>query len=456
MIRFKIYTELDEGMRPLIPSELKKPNSTTKEPRLEILRKAIIAGTKVPTVDNKEVVFANNHENLEALVKFQDDSKPFELITVDGKKLSSSKIGKSAMFGGGSGAGGGTDNTAQTESGQCLWLAAMLEYGANQPVEFFTPSVLKKTMKRIDVGKTSFDDMISMEPGWAISAYLSAQKIIKAGYATKKHKLHRDSKEMNYIYKTAKKQAFKNSGLKELTDDKWNPGDIWAIEDGVDLKKELDISSIAALNNSILRLFKERKVVGISLKLVKKDPKAKEYNIEGSPQKQKFISAAAKTNRGSFFSNKGGSVVFTGGSMEIRPNNYLGANKIEISGKTARGGGAGWGVIMAAAKRYMGVNISPHSTIKSIAQKLAKGDKRSLQYFFKMAKSADPSLTYDGFLEEAKSKDAGWFSAKLGAVMVVHYLNTNKGKKADAFINAIVNYAASSSDDSSAFVKIYQ
>jgi len=59
-------------------------------------------------------------------------------------------------------------------------------------------------------------------------------------------------------------------------------------------------------------------------------------------------------------------------------------------------------------------------------------------------------------MEEIRNKDAGWFSAKLAAVMIVHYLNTNKGRKADSFVNAIVNYAASSSDDSSAFVKIYQ
>jgi hypothetical protein len=262
---------------------------------------------------------------------------------------------------------------------------------------------------------------------------------------------------MNYIYKKAKKEAFKNSGISALTDDKWNPGDIWAIEDGVDLKKELDTSSIGALNNSLLRLFKERKVVGISLKLVKKEAKAKEYNVEGSPQNHKFVSGAVKTQRGSFFSNKGGTVQFSGGTMEIRPNNYLGANKIEIMGKTARGGGAGWGVIMAAGKRYLNVNIPAHGSIKRIAQKLASGkDKRSELYFYKMAKNADPSLTFDYYMEEIRNKDAGWFSAKLAAVMIVHYLNTNKGRKADSFVNAIVNYAASSSDDSSAFVKIYQ
>lgn len=454
MLKFRSF--LSEGMTALRPGELSKPNSKTKEPRIDILKHAVINGiTLALAKDNSEVKFANTPENITAIDNF-DGKTPFNLITTDNKEISSSQIGKSAIFGGGAGAGGGTENTAQTESGQCLWLAAMLQYG-NQPIEFFTPSILKSAMKRIDVGGTSFDEMVSMDSAWQVSAYLSAQKIIKAGYANKKHKFHRDSDTMNYIYKKAKKEAFKNSDISALTDDKWNPGDIWAIEDGVDLKKELDTSSIGALNTSLLRLFKERKVVGISLKLVKKDAKAKEYNIEGSPQNHKFVSGAVKTQRGTFFSNKGGTVEFSGGTMEIRPNNYLGANKIEIMGKTARGGGAGWGVIMAAGKRYLNVNIPAHGSIKRIAQKLASGkNKRSELYFYKMAKSADASLTFDYYMEEIRNKDAGWFSAKLAAVMIVHYLNNNKGRKADSFINAIVNYAASSSDDSSAFVKIYQ
>ena len=454
MLKFRSF--LSEGMTALRPGELSKPNSKTKEPRIDILKHAVINGiTLALAKDNSEVKFANTPENITAIDNF-DGKTPFNLITTDNKEISSSQIGKSAVFGGGAGAGGGTENTAQTESGQCLWLAAMLQYG-NQPIEFFTPSILKSAMKRIDVGGTSFDEMVSMDSAWQVSAYLSAQKIIKAGYANKKHKFHRDSDTMNYIYKKAKKEAFKNSDISALTDDKWNPGDIWAIEDGVDLKKELDTSSIGALNTSLLRLFKERKVVGISLKLVKKDAKAKEYNIEGSPQNHKFVSGAVKTQRGTFFSNKGGTVEFSGGTMEIRPNNYLGANKIEIMGKTARGGGAGWGVIMAAGKRYLNVNIPAHGSIKRIAQKLASGkNKRSELYFYKMAKSADASLTFDYYMEEIRNKDAGWFSAKLAAVMIVHYLNNNKGRKADSFVNAIVNYAASSSDDSSAFVKIYQ
>ena len=210
MLKFRSF--LSEGMTALRPGELSKPNSKTKEPRIDILKHAVINGiTLALAKDNSEVKFANTPENITAVDNF-DGKTPFDLVTVDGRTISSSKIGKSAIFGGGAGAGGGTENTAQTESGQCLWLAAMLEYG-NQPIEFFTPSILKKAMNRIDVGKTSFDEMISMDSAWQVSAYLSAQKIIKAGYATKKHKLHRDSSAMNYIYKKAKKEAFKNSGI---------------------------------------------------------------------------------------------------------------------------------------------------------------------------------------------------------------------------------------------------
>jgi len=453
MLKFRSFlSEAPVGLR---PAELAKPNSKTKEPRIDILMRAAIEGIPLVLTSNKEVQIANTPENREAIAAF-DGKKPIELTTTTGKTISSSEIGKTAVFGGGGGAGGGTDNTAVTEAAHCLWLAAMLEHGANQPIEYFMPSVLKASAKKISIGKTTIQEVLDIDSSWQVSAYLSAQEIIKRGYANKNHVFHRDSKEMKQIY-AAKKEAFKNSGLEVLTDDKWNPGDIWAIEKGVNLNKELDTSSIAALNAAILRLFKERKVVGISLKLVKKDAKAKEYNIGQSPAAHKFVSAAVRSNRGNFFSNKGGTIQFSGGSMEIRPNNYLGANKIEISGKTARGGGAGWGVIIAAAKRHMGVNIPKHAGIKRIAQKLASGkNKRSQMYFYKMAKVSDPSLTFDYFMEQLPEKDAGWFSAKLAAVMITQYLINNKGKKADGFVNAIVNYAASSSDDSSAFVKIYQ
>ncbi len=445
-------------MRPLTPAEFQKPNSQTGEPRLELLVKAIISGTPLPTVDKKTVFLANDPENLKAVDQFKKETKPkpMSLKTKEGDSISSSKLGKSAYFGGGKGAGGGTDNTAVVESAQCLWLAAMLKHGANQPIEYYTPEVLKSFMGKVSVGKTSFDDMISIDPTWAYSSYYSAKKLIAERYVNSNHIFHRDSKEMKFIY-DAKKTALKNSGLGSMSDDKWNPGDIWAIESGVNLSKELDISSISSLNSSLLKLFTSRKVIGISLKQVKKDPaKIKEYNFESAPSSHKFISAKTKSNRGDFFSNKGGFIEFSSGLMDIRPNSYMGTNKIEIRGTNSRGGGAGWQTVVYSAKKYMNVKVRTHAETKKLANKILKGDKRAIQIFFLRSKICDSSLTYDYFAEQIKEKDGGWITAKIGAVDVCSVLIQKKGTKSDAFINSIVNYAASTSEESSVFIKVSQ
>ena len=67
-----------------------------------------------------------------------------------------------------------------------------------------------------------------------------------------------------------------------FSDDKWNPGDIWAVANDFKVS-ELNIESVRALNLSILELFNQKRLVGISLKLVKKNAKYKEYNVQTPP-----------------------------------------------------------------------------------------------------------------------------------------------------------------------------
>jgi hypothetical protein len=448
---------LDEGMRKLTPAEWKKPNSQTGEARIEILKKAMAANQPITTVDNREVVIANTADNMQAIAGFESDGKAFPLTTVDNKTISSSDIGKSPMFGGGSGAGAGTEATAIAESAQCVWLAAMLKHGTQHPIEYFTPEILKKQVGDFDIGNTTLEEVFSIDADWAYSSYHSAILLIKNGFVNRSHKFHRDSKVMKSIYE-AKKKAFKNSGLPVMKDDKWNPGDIWAVDPSVNLAKELDISSVGALNASLLRLYNDRKVVGISLKKVKKKAKYSELNVDASQLDQhRFQGGAVSTSRGNFFSNKGGTVQFDAGVMEIRPNNYLGSNKVEIMGKTARGGGAGWGVIAPYAKRYINTNIPEHKNLKKTAIDISKGNARAIKLFYDMAKFVEPTLTtIDAFKIELANKDAGWCSAKLAAVYLVHALMKNKGRKADDFVTAIVNYAGSKSEDASVYVKVYE
>ena len=112
MKTFKEY--LQEAMVKLTPAQWKKPNSATKQPRTDILIDAIKSGQSVTLVNNKEVVLKNTKENILSVQNFVKNggNKAFDLITKDGKIISSSDIGKSPMFGGGGGAGGGTENTA--------------------------------------------------------------------------------------------------------------------------------------------------------------------------------------------------------------------------------------------------------------------------------------------------------------------------------------------------------
>ena len=91
MLKFRSFlSEAPVGLR---PAELAKPNSKTKEPRIDILMRAAIEGIPLVLTSNKEVQIANTPENREAIAAF-DGKKPIELTTTTGKTISSSEIGK--------------------------------------------------------------------------------------------------------------------------------------------------------------------------------------------------------------------------------------------------------------------------------------------------------------------------------------------------------------------------
>ena len=435
-------------MRPLTPAEWDKPNSQTGEPRVDILKRLIQQKADIVTVDGETIQLAQDERNYGSIKDFEaDPGRAFTLYKLNGDSISSSKIAKAPVFGGGKGAGGGSENTAYAESQQCFYLAAMLK-NKNKPIEFFTPEVLEATDDKVDTGRTTLQDTLdNLDPAWGVSAYLSAKKLIDDGYVKEGMTFHRDSAEMRYIY-LAKKTAFRNSGLGPLSDDKWNPGDIWAIASDVNLQRDLDVTSIAALNNSIFTLFEARKLIPISLKLVKKKAKI----IIQTPSRSDTPTYTFKNTflksekRGNFWSNKGGVIVYNEGMMDIKANAAMASSKVEIRGKTARAGGAGWGVLVQMAKRYMDETIPLHPSIKASGIKIAQGDKRAISNFKRMAVRVDRSAG-SNFNAELAKKDKIWITSKLAATMLAYYVLTNRGNKADAFVNAVVNYAASTSED---------
>jgi hypothetical protein len=423
----------------LTPAELLKKNSSTGEPRIDILMNAIVKGIALPLVDGSELVLDNSDENKSAVENFKVEGKTFNLKAKTGQRvIKSSDIGKSPLFGGGGGgAGGGTQQTAIVESMQCVYLQAMLD-NPGKELAFFNPSVMKKAYAKCEVGGTTFEQIRDFDASWHLSAFKSAEIILAKGYVNKNQVFHRDSDTMKKIY-AMKKEAFRNSGLDPLTDDKWNPGDIWAVHKNFDVST-MRTRTIQEYNEDILKAFKSKNDSN-------KRPAALRY-VESKTQGQQ--------RNNTFFSSKGGQIIYSDGKMECRPNSQLAVIKAEIVGKTARGGGASWGVISDIVKDVANVTLPNNSAIVNAAKAMKRGDKTAINKFWLDAKLVNKNIKEKEFKEEIPNCELEWIHGKYGVCTLLSTLQRKKGAKANEIVNSIHNYAGSQSKLSSVYIKVYE
>ena len=393
--------------------------------------------------------------------QYKGQKKDTKIVGASGEK-----IFKDPDFGSGGGAGGGTLQTAYAESLQCVWIIACLN-NPRKKFEDFTEADLKKAFddSRCQVGTTKFSNLINLDDSWNKSGFNSAKKLIDDGYVNSKQNFHRDSPLMNAIY-NHKKTAFQNSDLNNLNNDKWNPGDIWAIKKSFKID-ELDDSTIAAYNNSLIKKYKSREVVGISLKKVQRgNAKIKEYNVTTKrPSGLKYVNGMLESKTGNFFTSKDGNVTFkdsTGktNKMNIKVNKDYGTHKVEIVLTTARGGGAGWGVIQDIVVEVLGAGqaLPDNATYQRRTEAILSGNSTEINRFWNLAKSSGYGSKYTkkSFTEELLQKNKFWIHAKYGALSLISRLDSTTKAKADKIVNKINNYAGSQSDLSSVYIKVYE
>jgi len=376
------------------------------------------------------------------------------------------KIFKDPDFGSGGGAGGGTLQTAYAESLQCVWIIACLK-NPRKKFEDFTEKDLKAAFddSRCQVGGTPFKKMMGVDSSWNKSGFDSAKKLISDGYVNKDHAIHRDSKLMNDIY-DHKKKAFVNTGLRNLNNDKWNPGDIWAIDKNFKIN-ELDNSTIKAYNDSLIENFNSKRVVGISLKKVQRgNAKIKEYNLTNKrPQGLKYKEGKLESSTGNFFTSKDGIIVFQGSAgssakMNIKVNKDFGTHKVEIILTTARGGGAGWGVIQDIVEEVLGPSqaLPDNSEYQRRTKKILEQNQTEINRFWNLARESGYGSKYSksAFIEKLLEKNKFWIHAKYGALSLIARLDSTTKTKANKIVNKINNYAGSQSDLSSVYIKVYE
>lgn len=426
--------------------------------RLNALIDAIKAGNPIPDKNAKDIDVPNTTDNIKAVEAFikSESDKTFSLKLLNGKSIESNQIGKSPLFGGKGAGAGATGNTADGESLQCLYLEAILKEG-NKEFSHFTPELLKKYMRGIDTD-VSFDKMMKAAAEWHYSAYVTANHLIKEGFVTKQHKFHRGSATMKAIY-NMKKTAFKNSGKPVLTDDKWNPGDIWAVRSGIDVKRALDPTSIETLNATLAKNFISRDIVGISLKQINKlEAKAKHQVLnmeEKELDRHEFtrVRVKAEQRKSTFWSGKGADIFFDRTSKaDMRSPSAMGAINMEIILKGARGGRAGYSQLEYAASTFLNVKLPTNAQLKSEARTILRTKKAP--DLFRKAKAIDSSITQQEFNEGLETATIDRIHAKLGVTTIAHALHTARKKQQDDFMSYMVNYAGSKLSDSSVYVKV--
>ena len=107
-----------------------------------------------------------------------------------------------------------------------------------------------------------------------------------------------------------------------------------------------------------------------------------------------------------------------------------------------------------AAKRIYKKELPKNNKMKKEAQLIASGDKRAIANFTKLLQSVDKKISkseVEEKLEALGKNSAIWVHGKLGGLYVLELISKG-GQKANKFVTQIINYAGSSTSDSSAFI----
>lgn len=438
-----------------------KPNSRTGEPRLSILLNAIESETPVTSVTGKDIYLKNNKLNIQEVKDFPVfQSKNMVLEQKNGQIIESNKIGKSPLFGGSGKGGGATGATANAESLQCLYLAAMVKEGKDKPFSHFTPSLLKKYTGGTDTD-IGYETYIKAADPWHYSGYVTAKYLIESGYAKPNHVFHRGSRTMNTIY-SAKTIALKAEGKPSMQNDKWNPGDIWAVDRYLKVSDVLDASSIQNLNYTILENFKNRRIVGISLKQISSlNAKAKGTDVNLVAEKAPShtfddVILATDRRKENFWSSKNGMIFFSKiYKADIRPSAAFSTVGMEAQGKGARAGRVGYSQIQYSSKKYLNYNLKENSYYESKAREMSRSPKdQDIESFWEKVSLVDSHLDKDKWLEGLRESSPDKIHAMLAVTDIAYGIKKSSKSRQNDFITEVMNVALAKDASSSAYVKV--
>lgn len=434
---------IDLTESPLTPKELGKQNSKTKEERVDILIQKIKNGEGLE-LDKGDTLFTVDDPKGEKVAELQawtPDKGPVTLQDKDGNTITTSKLKKTTDFGGGKGSGGGAAQTDIQESCQCAVNALAQKIGSDISSKDLTKENLESIAKDINT-TSSIEDItyfITNSPGWADTFINTAKMLL--GYAGKGFEFHRGSEFVESVYQAWRKVR-KDNGWK-IQDDKWNPSDIWLVSPAVK-SLQLKTGSIAELNNQMIELFDERKLLGASLKKLGPESKLTVRAKELQSEKDEYASAiVSPTSKDAYINFK------SSAKMQLRTFSTDGTSfQGELKGKTASQGKIGGGVLKMLLSKNGAGDIPAQNEALKRAVELSSS---FIKEFIELAKKhGEFNITE----EELREKSTDWISSKYQALYVIKVLETGDPEKVKDAVTDIVNYAGSQSSISSVHLKV--
>ena len=356
------------------------------------------------------------------------------------------------------GADRGALQTRNVESAQCLYAAlAFRSLGRKIKVEDVSTINFEKCKSFIDVD-AKFDDMLNISEDWINSSIEGANELYSKVDKNVKWIFHRGSKKVSIIESKLKELNRKEKLFSNIN--KWSPADFYLVSSTMsesDWKMIKEAPTIKGLNQLMINLISDKKLIGVSLKKISKNAKPfKYYNLTkdrnvGDIQYVKTIVFKKADNPLSAMDTF--TIWKPGGKFEIQWRSDSGGPsgwKGEIQGSSANQGKISFGPLNKILKS-MGLEEIPNYTNKTSVlndEKLIREIYRDTQSIQKM------DISEDEYLAQVKGKDDKWKYAKFTGVKFAKILESQNKKMQDKIVQEMYFYANSQSPNSGPYGKI--
>jgi hypothetical protein len=427
----------------LNPGELRKD----REPnRAEVFLKKIENDEEFELMDGSMVVI-DKEQSADSIQKLKNkDFNKLIFTDTSGKQLKLNQFKKTAEFGAGSGAGGGSVDTRIMESAHCFGLGiAYYVKGEKITKEDLIRENFEQAQSHVDVDATidEVEEFLERKPLWYDSTAKSVNKIYDL-FPNNSFKFHRGSEQVKAIY-SAWQTAKKTEGLK-LMDDKWNPADIWLISpkiSSVTFSNDLKI-----LNGEISNFYEDRDLVGISLKMIGKKAEAtsKVFGDPNIPPGNEYKYEGYKTTTKSSTVE----IQYTGGSITCRNFSVETGWSTEIKGKAAQGGKCGHTGVNDILKLN---NITQLPLQRDTLAAFRTDDKEYYDKFYYLFDRFVENINDKDFKKLYNDKPLSWKTSNYMGLEFLSRLEDNP-EQTDEILNDVMRYASSSTKLSSQFIKI--